>query len=167
MRYLNILLILMMFSLSVAGQEKTLVINEFMADNASVIADESGKYEDWIEIFNYGNAPVDIGGCFFTDDFDEPRLFKIRQGNDSTIIQPGSYLLLWADDDWEEGIYHLEFKLSRQGEQIAIFDTDGSTLIDSVSFGMQLPDVSYGRLMDNDTSWVNFDAPTPGSSNKK
>lgn len=167
MRYLNMFLFFLVVSLSASGQHKTIVINEFMADNASVIADETGKYEDWIEIFNYGNDPVDIGGCFLTDDFDEPRLFKIRQGNDSTIIAPKSHLLLWADDDWEEGILHLEFKLSRQGEQIAIFDTDGSTLIDSVSFGLQLPDVSRGRLMDADTTWADFEVPTPGAPNQK
>jgi hypothetical protein len=31
-----------------------LSINEFMADNANVIADNFGEYDDWIEIYNAG-----------------------------------------------------------------------------------------------------------------
>lgn len=167
MRHLLNLVIAIVISVAVSGQQKTIVINEFMADNASVIADESGKFEDWIEVYNYGDVPVDIGGCYITDDYEQPNLFRIRQGNDSTIIQPKSYLLLWADDDWEEGILHLEFKLSRQGEQIAFYDTDGTTLIDSLSFQMQMPDHSFGRFPDGQPDWADFDQPTPGFSNAK
>lgn len=166
MRQLYVFLFFVLLSFPVMAQQKTIVINEFMADNASAIADESGKFEDWIELYNYGDDPVDIGGCYITDDFDDPDLFRLRQGNDSTIIPPKSYLLLWADDDWEEGILHLEIKLSRQGEQIAIYDLDGTTLIDSVSFRMQLPDHSMGRKSDNQSEWVSFDKPTPGRSNE-
>jgi hypothetical protein len=167
MRRLTILLLFFAIAIPSSGQQKTIVINEFMADNASTIADESGKFEDWIEIYNYGDEAVNIGGCYITDNYLEPKLFRLREGNDSTIIQPKSYLLLWADDDWEEGILHLEFKLSRQGEQIAIYDADGSTLIDSVSFQLQLPDQSFGRLPDGQPDWTDFDRPTPGSPNAK
>lgn len=167
MRTLFFAFITLIFSVPAFAQSQTIVINEFMADNASVITDETGEYEDWIEIYNFGDEPVDIGGWFFTDDFDEPKAFRIRQGNDSTIVPPKSHLLLWADDDWEQGILHLEFKLSRKGEQIAIYDMDGETLIDSVSFKLQLPDHSRGRKSDNASEWVDFKMPTPGTSNRE
>lgn len=167
MRILIFVFIAAFFSVAAFAQSKTIVINEFMADNASVITDETGEYEDWIEIYNFGDEPVDIGGWFFTDDFDDPKVFRIRQGNDSTIVPPKSHLLLWADDDWEQGILHLEFKLSRKGEQIAIYDMDGETLIDSVSFQVQLPDQSHGRKSDNASEWVDFQMPTPGTSNQE
>ena len=136
-----------------------------MADNTGFIADESGKYEDWIEIYNYGDEPVDIGGLYFTDDISIPKKYRIPPGNDSTIIQPKSFILLWADDEWEEGIFHVEFKLSRKGEQVAIFDSKGEMIIDSVSFNSQLPNKSWGRKSDNSTEWVEFDVPTPGKAN--
>lgn len=167
MRQLSTLLLVTLVFSSVYGQQNTVVINEFMADNTSVITDESGKYEDWIELYNCGKEPVNIGGWFITDDFDEPRKFRIREGSNSTIIQPNTHLLLWADDDWEEGILHLEFKFSRQGEQIAIFGTDGKTLIDSVSFKMQQPNHSMGRLPDGASEWVEFEDSTPGTANQK
>jgi hypothetical protein len=147
------------------AQEITLVINEFMADNTSVIADPSGKFEDWIEVYNFGDDPIDLGGFYFTDDLSNPKLYRIPVGNDSTIVQAKSYMVLWADDDWEEGVRHLEFKLSRQGEAIAIFKQDGETLIDSVSFKTQYPDKSYGRNPVNTSEWIYFDQATPGSIN--
>jgi len=163
--FYSLFIFCVLFSSVAFAQNKSIVINELMADNTGFIADESGKFEDWIEIYNYGDEPVDIGGLYFTDDINVPKTFRIPPGNDSTIIQPNSFLLLWADGEWEEGILHLEFKLSRKGEQVAIFDADGETLIDSVSFQVQLPNVSWGRKSDNSFEWINFDTPTPGKTN--
>jgi len=144
---------------------QTIVINEFMADNSATITDPSGSYDDWIEVFNYGNEPVDIGGLYITDDFAEPMKYQIPQGNDSTIIQPQGFLLLWADEDIEQGVLHLDIKLSKSGEEIAFFKPDGSTYLDSVSFGQQSTDISYGRHTNGSSDWTFFDNPTPGWSN--
>ncbi|MCF8365911.1 MAG: lamin tail domain-containing protein [Bacteroidales bacterium] len=166
MRKFLIALMVCVISSNIAiGQNKTIIINELMADNTDNIADESGEYEDWIEIYNYGDKPVDIGGLYFTDDIGVPKTFRIPPGNDSTIIPSHSFILLWADDEWEEGIFHIEFKLSRKGEQVAIFDADGETFIDSITFPAQLSNRSWGRKSANNSEWVEFDVPTPGNSN--
>ena len=56
------------------------VINEFMADNESIIVDETGEYEDWVEL--YYNIPytMSLDGYFLTDNFDKAiaRLEKIK-----------------------------------------------------------------------------------------
>lgn len=144
---------------------QTLVINEFMADNSVTIPDPSGSYDDWIEVFNYGNEPVNIGGLYITDDFADPTKYQIPEGNDSTIIQPQGFLLIWADDDTEQGVLHVGIKLSKSGEEIAFLKPDGITFLDSVSFGQQTTDVSYGRLTNGLSEWTFFDDPTPGWSN--
>ena len=36
-------------------------INELMASNATTIQDESGEFEDWIELYNTGQGPFDVG----------------------------------------------------------------------------------------------------------
>ena len=41
---------------------------------------------------------------------------------------------------------------------------DGVTIIDSISFGPQTIDQSYGRVLDGHDEW-GFMVPTPGSSN--
>jgi hypothetical protein len=82
-------------------------------------------------------------------------------------IGPGEYLLFWADNDEEQGPTHTNFKLSANGEFVGLFDRDGVTLVDGISFGAQSSDVSYGRSPDGEDNWVLFDngTATPGWSN--
>ena len=80
-------------------------------------------------------------------------------------LDPGEYILFWADNDPEQGSDHTNFGLSRKGESIALFDRDGLSLIDLITFGEQREDVSYGRSMDGHDAWQAFDGPTPGASN--
>ena len=68
------------------------------------------------------------------------------------------------NNDDDEGDLHTNFKFSSSGEEIGLFDPN-LNLIDQISFGDQLDDISYGRVTDGSYSWQSFDAPTPGSSN--
>jgi hypothetical protein len=81
------------------------------------------------------------------------------------VLGPGEHLLLWADEDEGQGPTHVGFKLSKSGETIALYAADGMTLIDSVSFGPQQTDVSYGRVVDGGDTWQFLAAPTPGRPN--
>ena len=81
------------------------------------------------------------------------------------VLAPGGYALFWADDDTEQGAFHAGFKLDRSGEEIGLFDSDGRTLIDSISFGPQQEDISYGRSVDGGELWKFLENPTPGAAN--
>jgi len=81
------------------------------------------------------------------------------------ILAPGGYALFWADDDPGQGPFHAGFKLSRSGEDLALFDSDGQTLIDGVSFGSQQEDISFGRSVDGGDLWQFFENPSPGAAN--
>ena len=142
-----------------------LVINEFLASNDTCCTDESGEYDDYIEIHNFGTAAADIGGYIITDEignYDD--YYKIPTGNDSTIIEPGGFLLLWADKDSEQGVLHVEIKLSVAGEQIGLFMQDSITVIDTLTFAEQFDDISYGRYPDGSDSW-HFMHPSPDTTN--
>jgi hypothetical protein len=142
-----------------------LVINEFMAQNNSFIADQNGDYDDWIEVYNYGENAVDIAGMYLTDDILFPAKWRIPENHPSeTIIPPLGYLLIWADEGTSEGTLHANFKLSADGEEIALLDGNGN-IIDSIAFGPQQADVSYGRMPDGTGAWQFFAAPTPDASN--
>ncbi len=80
-------------------------------------------------------------------------------------LMPREHLLLWADGDEEQGPTHTSFRLSKSGETISLFDKDGATLLDSIQFGPQTQDVSYGRSVDGSDSWQTFPSPTPGQPN--
>ncbi|MCK4342303.1 MAG: lamin tail domain-containing protein [Phycisphaerae bacterium] len=143
-----------------------LYINEFMADNDSVIEDpdEPGAYEDWIEIYNPGASAVDLSGMYLTDDLADPTQYQIPAG---VSIPAGGFLLFWADDDDGQGPVHTNFKLGKNGEEIGLYDTDanGNMAIDTLTFGAQTTDVSQGRVPDGGPNWAFFDDSTPGSSN--
>ena len=142
-----------------------LVINEFLASNDTCCTDESGEYDDYIEIHNFGTAAADIGGYIITDEignYDD--YYQIPTGNDSTIIEPGGFLLLWADKDSEQGVLHVEIKLSVAGEQIGLFMQDSITVIDTLTFAEQFDDISYGRYPDGSDSW-HFMHPSPDTTN--
>lgn len=152
-----------------AAQESTsalLYINEFMASNGESISDESGDHDDWVEIYNPGREPVDIGGFYISDDRSEPLKWQIPDWvPQKTTIPPGGFLLLWADGEPEEGPLHLGFKLSASGESIILTDPDGESRIDELDFDEQTRNVSFGRKPDGGKVWEFFSEPTPGSSN--
>ena len=117
-----------------------LVINELMSNNNSIVFDENGDYEDWIELYNTTNFPISTKGLYLTDTISYLHKWELP----NHIIHPNSYLVIWADDDQNQGTIHSNFKLSNQGEKIILSNTD-STIIDSVSFLTQLEDISFAR----------------------
>ncbi|HYC87238.1 MAG TPA: lamin tail domain-containing protein [Chryseosolibacter sp.] len=146
----------------------SLRINEFMASNASCCPDNDGgvqEFDDWIEIHNTGPTEVDIAGMYLSDDNANPFRNRIPDSDPSlTTIAPGGFLILWADEDGDQGPLHLNFRLSGDGEDIGLFYIDGRT-IDSYTYGAQQTDKSFGLTVDGGTTWQTFAVPTPGSSN--
>ncbi|NQV34482.1 MAG: CotH kinase family protein, partial [Phycisphaeraceae bacterium] len=157
-----------------------IVINEFLASNKTINPDNADfeDYSDWLEIYNAENFAVDLSGYHLTDDLENPIKWQIPAG---TTISPKGFILFWADgydeapghyhvrpDEPHDGFftkyYHLNFKLSRAKEQIGLFDPNGDSL-DTLSYDLQLPDVSYGREPDGGNNWSYFGEPTPGSAN--
>jgi hypothetical protein len=142
-----------------------LMINEVMGYNRTIYCDAYNEYDDWIELYNGGDAPIDIGGMFLTDSLDDPTLFRISsEYSDSTTIPAGEHLILWADHTKEQGILHLGFNISKTGETLAIMGHDAS-LVDSVSYPFLSPNQSWGRVSDGDNEWTSFTVPTPEASN--
>lgn len=152
-------------STGASSLQGVLFINEFMASNQTVIADEAGDFDDWIELYNAGTERVALGGFALTDDLREEAKWEFPD----TSIAAGGYLLVWADNEGSEGSLHANFNLgAAAGEQIGLYQKNGehTLVVDSLSFGHQSPDTSYGRLPDGGTDWEFLPAPTPGSANR-
>ena len=161
---LTIISIFSIISVTIA-QTPELYINEFVASNGSGLADASGEFADWVEIYNAGNSAVDIGGMYVTDDLSNPTLWQIPTTNTTmTTIQSGGFLILFFDKDINEGVLHVDAKLGAGGEAIGLFASDG-TAIDSYTFGPQLQDISEGRTPDGASDWAFFTEPSPGAAN--
>ena len=150
-----------------AANGVSVAINEVMASNGATKADPQGQFDDWIELYNYGDVPVDLGGMYITDDVNEPDKWQIPAGNTTlTTIAPRGYLLIWADGNIKDQGLHAGFKLDAGGEDVGLFGTDGTTLIDCMSFPEQVRDISYGRYPDANDTWQFFGTPTPGATNQ-
>ena len=140
-----------------------LFINEFLAQNTVGIQDETGSYEDWVEIYNPGPGAVEMGGLFLTDNL----TLTTQWSFPDIVLATDEFLLVWCDSDPEDGPLHTDFKLSSGGEEIGLFGrlAAGNEMIDSYVFGAQSSDVSEGRATDGGSIWAFFETPTPGGSN--
>jgi hypothetical protein len=125
-----------------------------------------GNYDDWIELKNITDETIDLSGMYMSDKLENPLKWKIPEG---TQLEPNGYLMIWADEDSSTKFdLHTNFKLSTNGETILLFDTDerGNALLDSVTFGNQTADLSFGRSPDASGTWQILSQPTPGAKNE-
>jgi len=83
------LAIVILFSLDISAQ---VVINEGSNKNYTSIADEDNDFPDWIELFNAGNAAVNLEGYSLTDDAAKPRKWVLPALN----LEPGSFKVIYC-----------------------------------------------------------------------
>ena len=152
------------YILSNLPAEGDVVINEFLTSNTRTLRDEAGDYDDWVELYNPKSTTVSLGGCYLTDNLSSPTKWRIPDG---TNIGGHGRLLIWCDGETGEGPLHTNFRLSDQGEQIGLFDTNanGNLPIDWWTFGPQVADVSVGRNGDGQWAWVAYTTPTARTAN--
>jgi len=149
-----------------------LMINEFLAASDACCDDGFGEAEDFIEIYNTGSEAVDLGGLWITDDLGDPTSWEQIPNTDASIttVDPGGFIVIWADKDQDtQGILHTnDIKLSSGGEEIGIIAISGAdtAFVDSLTFGEQTDDVSFGRYPDGTENWAFLSTPTPGSANE-
>jgi len=122
----------------------TVRINEVLAQNDAAL-NHQGTFPDAIELFNEGNVTVNLGGMRLTDDRDQPNKFTFPA---NTLLGPGAYLTVFANNNDGTPGFHLGFTLDAEGDSIHLFDAivNGGARLDSVKFGRQIADLSIGRL---------------------
>ena len=146
-----------------AQSSQNIYINEFMASNGSTISDSTDANEDWIEIYNTSAASYDLSDHYLSDDPNNLTKYQIPT---NTFLVAGDYIIFWASGDLSRGLYHTNFKLSAsQGEYVILTAPNGIDIVDSIGFGPQRTDVSYGRFPDGSSNWAYFKNPTPEESN--
>lgn len=145
-----------------------LMINEFMASNDFAFPGPENDFPDWIEIYNAGSEAVDLSGYFMADDLADPTAMYEIPGTspDSVTVEAGGYILFFANKGEETSVLNLNFKLSGGGEQIGLWAPDQS-VIDTLTYGEQQTDTSYGRVVDGASEWVFFSTPTPKAPNEE
>ncbi|MFM9006076.1 MAG: lamin tail domain-containing protein, partial [Flavobacteriales bacterium] len=149
-------------------QPENIVINELLAANQNGITDNVGELEDWFEVYNPNNYPVNLGGYYFSDDPEVRNKWVVPTSfPDSVTVPANGWLLFWADADAEQGVLHANFRLSNNGEYLSLASPDGYTLADEIQWSYIAPDTSLGRITDGADEWVLFVVSTPDASNNE
>lgn len=153
------------------AQVSSLVVNEFMASNTTILVDGDGEYSDWIEIYNPTAGAVSLTGCYLSDD--ATNLPKwVFPASAAISVPANGYLVVFASGKGTAatphvdtlGYVHTSFKLSAGGESVLLVNTDGTSIVSSiVDFPTQPEDISYGIGANSTTGFLQ--TPTPGAAN--
>jgi hypothetical protein len=153
-----------------------LTINEFVAANASGLADENTSAEDWIEIHNPGATTVSLAGWSLTDDEAIPNKWVFP----NWTLGAGRYLIVFASSKdrrpaqavagqdntgtLAQPRLHTNFTLSPSGSYLALTTPNGPT---TVSSSFNYPEQRYNHSYGPQTGGAlrYFAAPTPGAAN--
>jgi hypothetical protein len=145
------------FQISTAQQ---IHLNEISSVNTSTIIDAYGDYSDWIELYNSGSETIDLKGYYLSDNLENTSKWEFPD----VSISPNSYLLVFASEkNSVEGELHANFKLSKDGEVLSLYNNSG-ILIDQLDSVLLKADVSYGRSVHNG-ELVFYQNPSPGTVN--
>jgi hypothetical protein len=141
MKSLSAILLVALLSLPASAQVR---ITEFMASNTQTLTDEDGDSSDWIELQNTSSNSVSLLNWALTDSSGNPGKWRFPSSN----MAPKSFLIVFAsgkDRAVAGQELHTNFKLSSDGEYLALFAPDGTAATEiAPQFLPQFPDVSYG-----------------------
>jgi hypothetical protein len=124
-----------------------------MAANGHGLRDFDDDTSDWLEVTNPLGATLDLGGYYLTDEADDLTKWKFPDG---TSVEAGGHLLVFAsgkDRIFPNGELHTSFKLSGEGEYLALVEPNGATVAwefgsfplgREQGFPPQPQDISYG-----------------------
>jgi Na+-transporting methylmalonyl-CoA/oxaloacetate decarboxylase gamma subunit len=147
-----------------AQGDRIIKINEFLVLYETNYVDDYGNHSSWIELFNPAYNPVNISRMYITNDPNNPTKYRIPNVDYITVIQPRSFLIIFADNKSNRGVFHVNFLLNETG-YIGIYDSDGKTLMDEIYYPKQKIDTTYGRVEDGIEKWNFLEKSTPNSSN--
>jgi hypothetical protein len=158
-------IITILFSIQnrIYAQSDTLRINEFMALNTTTLTDGDGDYSDWIELYNPTSSDIDLYNWSLSDEITNPQKWVFPRDT----IKANSYLVLFAsgkDRTTAGQELHTNFRLAREGEYLAFFDSEGNAVtLFSPSYPEQQADVSYAY---HEGGFIPSTIPTPGEENQ-
>ena len=142
------------------------VVNEVSAGN-SVAANEYGKRNDWIELYNTTDQPIDLEGMYLTDDPTMPEKYQITSSalGVSTVIPAHGYYIVWADKLDPICQLHAGFKLANQSEHSVTLTSKDLTWNNCLTYSVMAGDESVGRYPDGGKRTYRMTRPTIEATN--
>lgn len=151
-----------------ADMTTPIIINEVMNNNQEFLKDEdSGKYYNWIELYNRSSDTVSLSGWVLSDNTANYGKWHLPD----VSLAPGEYFIVYTSgldkvqesEDGSKKKYHCNFDISAMGEALILVDPEGE-LADRCMVPWTEADMSYGRAPDTLT-FKYITQPTPGAQN--
>lgn len=153
---------------------KAIRINEVLVCNDSGYRDAYGVCGSWFELYNTGVKTLSLGGCYLTNDPQNPKKYRIPKNAQDAMLVPGAYAVFFAYNEPARSPFHVNFRLTDTGfidggrAYLAMYDQSGKELIDSVTYAVsaQQPNLSFGKFEGvADAQWQRMESPTPRALN--
>ena len=140
-------------------------ISEINAVNGGEIQDKDGDLSAWVEFYNPGDEAFDLAGLHVTDDPDEPMKYRLPR----LSVPPLGYALLYLSGKDFFSLFnaevHTSFSFNDDDGYFALYDADGTTLIDALEDIEHRLGMSFGRLEPSDDATALFRTPSPRTAN--
>ena len=141
-------------------------INEISAAN-DIYINEYGKKNDWVELYNTTDEPIDVEGMFLSNDTGNNRLCTLTKGDSdaNTVIPAKGYMVVWCDKQASVNDLHTTFKLAATGGTVTLTAADGSWN-DGIHYPAHDGYSTIGRYADGAQAIYHLTVPTIGKANQ-
>jgi hypothetical protein len=133
-------------------------INEVVSDNEGVWIDELGETDDYVELYNASPRSLRLSDYLIVDRSGEHLLPNVT-------LESGEVRLLWADDEPDQGVMHLPFKLSSAGEHLSLLRRESGEEVDRVQVPPLGEHEAYQRQPNGDGTFAVCGWATPSRGN--
>ncbi|MFN0213671.1 MAG: CotH kinase family protein [Saprospiraceae bacterium] len=143
------------------------VVNEYSCANWKQFFDHYQGTEDWVELYNTSDTPVNISGYHLSDNENKPTKWVFPA---NTTIDAKEYLYVWCSGrDLKDplGKLHTSFKLTQtknNAEHIVFSDPSGA-ILDDIKIEKTQTHESRARFPDGSNEWRTSLEPSPGTTN--
>lgn len=143
----------------IANGTTPIKINEISAGNTMYVNDYFKK-DDWIELYNTTDKPIDVAGMYLTDNEAKPQKYQIPAGVVNTVIEPHGYLIVWASKRNTLTQLHASFKLDNADECKIVLTSEDGTWSDCLTYKAHTGMQSVGLYPDGSNNVYLMDVPT-------
>lgn len=164
-----------------ASSTTPIKINEVGAGN-DIYINEYFKKEDWIELYNTTDTPLDVAGLYISDSEKDPTMYKIEANPAvNTVIEPHGFLVIWADGMIAATQPHATFALKNADDKKVIITSSEDFINNNFSYFAAHPEFvrfadaitykahaynqSCGRYPDGGDTFYVMNRPTIGKPN--
>lgn len=139
-----------------------IIINEVCSKNNNTISDFENDFPDWIELYNTDDDDIDLEDWYISDDPSDLRKFKLPE----VELDENEFILIFCSGKnlISNNEIHTNFKLDSEGETIYLtYENDKSNT--ELEIPSLRSDISYGRSINTENSYVYFLDATPNAPN--